>query len=85
MAQGDGSTGSRFNTYPDATAGQRATAVVVALVAAVPAGLLCAWLAASLLSEAHWLLQTLVYAVIGLIVGGGVLGLLAKLHARGER
>ncbi|MFI7073266.1 hypothetical protein [Micromonospora sediminicola] len=85
MPQQDRSPGSRFNTYPDATGGQRLTATVVALVAALPAGLLCAWLASSFLSDVHWLVQTLAFAVVGLIIGAGVLGLLARLgkHRRG--
>ncbi|SDY69971.1 hypothetical protein SAMN05444365_103171 [Micromonospora pattaloongensis] len=84
MPQQDRSPSSRLNTYPDATGGQRLTATVVALVAALPAGLLCAWLATSLLNGVHWLVQTLAFAVIGLIIGAGVLGLLARHGKHGK-
>ncbi|MEU5529232.1 hypothetical protein ABZ744_20050 [Micromonospora chersina] len=85
MPEHDQGAGSRFNTYPNASNGQRLTAIVVALVAGPLAGLLCAWLAASLLGRTHWLVQTLAFAIIGLIVGGGLLGLLARLGAREKR
>ncbi|NED52128.1 hypothetical protein G3I24_14655 [Micromonospora aurantiaca] len=81
----DPSTGSKqrwWNTYPEATTGQWTTAVVVALVLSMPTTLLCVWLATSLLSDAHWLLQTLAFAVVGLVVGGGALVLLTKLAGR---
>ncbi|MDO3683155.1 hypothetical protein [Micromonospora sp. C28ISP2-4] len=81
----DPSTGSKqrwWNTYPEATTGQWTTAVVVALALSMPTGLLCVWLATSLLSGAHWLLQTLAFAVVGLVVGGGALVLLTKLAGR---
>ncbi|MFG1765794.1 hypothetical protein ACGFIH_20840 [Micromonospora parva] len=81
---GQGSV-SRFNTYPNASSGQRLTALVIALVAGPLAGLLCAWLAASLLGRTHWLVQTLAFGIIGLIVGGGLLGLLARFGAREKR
>ncbi|MEV1289971.1 hypothetical protein [Micromonospora sp. NPDC049679] len=84
MSEHDQRSGSRFNTYLNASSGQRLTAIVVALVAGPLAGLLCAWLAASLLSGTHWLVQTLAFAIIGLFVGAGLLGLLAKLGTRGK-
>lgn len=77
--------GSRFNTFLDATSGQRLTAIIVALVAGPLAGLLCVWLATALLNETPWLVQALAFAVIGLIVGAAVLGMLAWLHTRGKR
>ncbi|MGC4893352.1 hypothetical protein [Micromonospora sp. DT31] len=82
MERATGSKQSWWNTYPEATTGQWTTAVVVALVLTVPTTLLCVWLATSLLSGAHWLLQTLAFAVIGLVIGGGALVLLAKLGGR---
>ncbi|WP_326559532.1 hypothetical protein [Micromonospora sp. NBC_01796] len=76
---------NRFNTYPAASGGQRLTATVVALAGGTLAGLLCAWLAVSLLSGVHWLVQTLAFAIIGLVVGGGLLVLLGRLHVARER
>lgn len=78
-------SGSRFNTFSDATPGQRLTAIVLALVAGPLAGLLCVWLATALLNDTHWLVQTLAFAVIGLIIGAVLLGVLAWLHIRGKR
>ncbi|MCZ7473099.1 MULTISPECIES: hypothetical protein [unclassified Micromonospora] len=80
-----GSKQRLWNTYPEATTGQWTTAVVVALALSAPAGLLCVWLATSLLSGTHWLLQTLAFAVVGLVIGGGALVLLSKLAGRGGR
>lgn len=74
-----------WNTYPEATTEQWTTAVVVALVLSAPAGLLCVWLATSLLSGTHWLLQTLAFAVVGLVIGGGALVLLSRLAGNGGR
>ncbi|RKN50942.1 hypothetical protein [Micromonospora endolithica] len=85
MSQQD-KVGSRsLNTYPEASGGQRVTAHVVALVVAPLVGLLCAWLATSLLDGAHWLVQTVVFALIGLVFGVGVLALLARPRTRGRR
>ncbi|MFV2112860.1 hypothetical protein ACFHW0_11055 [Micromonospora sp. LOL_025] len=85
MSEHEPSWGSRINTYSNASDGQRLTATVVALVAGPLAGLLCAWLAVSLLNGAHWLVQTLAFGVIGLFVGAGLLGLLARLGNGGKR
>ncbi|MDG4804621.1 hypothetical protein [Micromonospora sp. WMMD980] len=76
---------NRFNTYLDASAGQRLTAIVLALVAGPAAGLLCVWLATSFLGGAHWLAQTLVFAVIGLFIGAGLLVVLSKVGSRARR
>ena len=76
---------NRWNTYPAATSGQRTTAIVLALALSVPTTFLCVWLAMSLLSGTHWLLQTLAFAVVGLVIGGGALVLLSKLAGRGGR
>ncbi|MFI5832280.1 hypothetical protein ACIA5A_01200 [Micromonospora sp. NPDC051300] len=76
---------NRFNTYLDASDGQRLTAIVLALVAGPLAGLLCAWLATSLLGGTHWLVQTLAFAVIGLLVGAGLLVLLSRGGSRARR
>ena len=76
---------NRWNTYPEATGGQRTTAIVLALALSVPTTFLCVWLAMSLLSGTHWLLQTLAFAVVGLVIGGGALVLLSKLAGRGGR
>lgn len=76
---------NRWNTYPEATSGQRTTAIVLALALSVPTTFLCVWLAMSLLSGTHWLLQTLAFAVVGLVIGGGALVLLSKLAGRGGR
>jgi hypothetical protein len=85
MVRHDRASGSRFNTFPDATPAQRLTAIVLALVAGPLAGLLCVWLAKALLNDAHWLVQTVAFAVIGLIVGAGLLGMVAWLRTRGKR
>jgi hypothetical protein len=76
---------ARFNTYTDATDGQRLTALVVALVVGSFAGLLCTWLASAFLQDTHWLVQTLAFAVIGLLVGIGALGLMSRLGTGSKR
>ncbi|MEV0001015.1 hypothetical protein AB0H28_01845 [Micromonospora sp. NPDC050980] len=72
----------RFNTFLDASDGQRLTAIVLALVAGPLARLFCAWLATSFLRGAHWLVQTLAFAVVGLLVGAGLLVLLTWSGSR---
>ncbi|MEU6072807.1 hypothetical protein [Micromonospora sp. NPDC047074] len=49
------------------------------------AGLLCVWLAGAFLQDTHWLVQTLAFAVIGLLVGIGALGLLSRIGSGSKR
>ena len=85
MSERDGRRGSGLDTYVDASGGQRLTALVVALVASMVVGGLCAWLATSVFSGVPAAIQYVVFAVIGAVFGFTLLTLLARLRAARER